>query len=372
MPWEIIGAYAAEKALDAVFKATAPKVRRLFAEGVHRRRGGTLADRFLLLEGKSLAAFYRNEKLIEITVAGETFVLPAVFVHEPADDGQLSQQELEFAVSAEPFAVKAALDAYVEPVRSLAQKDSRLFDGKVVRLAALTRTGGVLSSAGYFDALATNFAMDHKPAGRADSLRQFVHVDGHLEPLDESSLVNHIGIAIMVETSDGMLVAQRRSSRVANRPRSISASVSGALNWTDIWQAGDGVAPLSTFLLRGAYREALEELGIGIESDDVRYLGTIRELLRGGKPEVYFFARTPVASRELAQRRKHAEGRHETKALDFHELHSERVESTESARYQFQRRVEHILQQTGDSANFTFVAGTLLIASYVLQMSADA
>jgi hypothetical protein len=368
MPWEIIGAYAAEKALDAVLKTTGPKARKFFAEKVHRRIGGTLADRFLLLEGHSLEAFYRDERLIEITFAGRPFVVPAVFVHTPADDGRLTQQSLEFAVSDDPFVLKTALDAYVEPVRSLARKDSRLFDGTVVRLAALTTTSGVLKPANYFDALATNFAMDHKPKGRADSLREFVHADGHLEPLEESVLVNHVGIAIMVETSDGMLVAQQRSSRVANRPRSISASVSGALNWTDIWRAGEDVASLSTFLT-GAYREALEELGIGIQSADVRYLGTIRELLRGGKPEIYFFARTPLPSRELALRHRYAQGRHEAKTLRFHEFHSERIERTDAARYQFQQRVENILEKTGDSANFTFVAGTLLTASYVLRMA---
>jgi len=99
----------------------------------------------------------------------------------------------------------------------------------------------------------------------------------------------------MFETSDGMLVAQRRSSFVANRPHTVSASVSGALDWSDLPQKSESGAVLAlSDLVRGAFRESLEELGA--EPEALRYLGLVREYLRGGKPELYFFARTSLSA----------------------------------------------------------------------------
>jgi hypothetical protein len=358
MAWEWLVAhvsdYVAKKGLDAMWDR-----RKIFVQTALRWMAGTIAEKSLLLDEKALLAFYRREDPIEIKLA-DAYVLPATLLHEPVGDGRLASQTLTFEMEAIPFTVSTTLDAYVKPIRALAQRDKRL---------ALDGDRGVLRPAAYFDAVATNFSMDHKPAGHAESLREFVHKEHRLDLLSNSLLANHIGIVVMVETADGRLVAQCRSGDVANRPFSISASVSGALNWTDIWRGRGEQVGLSA-LIAGAFREQLEELGS--EPQRVRYLGLAREYLRGGKPELYFFARVGVSEAELVALHQKAEGRGESKTLKCFDYHSERVDETDGTRYSFVKRVEKILERTTESANLTFVIGTVLASKHMLRASRKA
>lgn len=369
MSWEFIGAYFATKALDAAWMKFSPSTRAIFVEKAERWLAPTLAERYLLLDGEALFSFYRNESPIQITFADQAFVLPAVLAHEPVGEGRLAEQPLAFAVSSKPFTVSNALDSFVQPVRVSAESDARLFNGRVVRLADLSSSNGAVCPAHYYDALATNFAMDHKPSGRTESLREILYAAaGALGPLRGNALVNHIGLVCILETSDGMLVAQRRSAQVANRAHTISASVSGALNWMDIWRIEDGMQLPLSGLVAGAIRESLEELGT--EPDQLRYLGIVREYLRGGKPEVYFYGRTSASLGELTTARRNAEGRKESKSLEGFEFQSERVSNDAESRNAFQERVRGTLEQCGDTANFTFVAGVLLTGAHVLRITA--
>lgn len=324
----------------------------------------TLAERFLHLEGEALLAAYPDTSPLELALGGRTHRLPAELVHEPEAGGRLAEQSLAFVVDENPFHVSTTLDGYVRPVRELAACDARLFDGQVVRLASFSARGATLMPASYFDALATNLAMDHRPSGKRETLRDLARENGRLGDFRESPLVNHVGLVCMFETSDGMLVAQRRSARVANRPHGISASVSGALDWSDLPRNDAGAVLSLSDLVAGIFREALEELGAAPE--DLRYLALVREYLRGGKPELYFYARTSLSTTELTEAQRVAESREESRALRFFEFHSERVSSTEPSKVEFRRRTEQVLNATSADADFTFVAGTLLAARHVL------
>ena len=325
----------------------------------------TLAERFLHLDAAALLAAYPNEPRLALGLAGRTHVLPAQLLREPEGDGRLSAQSLAFTVSDEAFRPSSALDGYVKPVRELAARDARLFDGTVVRLASFSPQGGILTPASYFDALGTNLAMDHRPSGTRETLRELARRGGRLGDFAESPLVNHLGLVCMFETSDGMLVAQRRSSFVANRPHTVSASVSGALDWSDLPQKSEGGAVLAlSDLVRGAFRESLEELGA--EPEALRYLGLVREYLRGGKPELYFFARTSLSATRLATAQRDAASRGESGALEFLPFHGDSVSRSARSRSAFEERVEQCLEAVKGDANLTFVAGILLAARHVL------
>lgn len=372
MPWEFLAGYAASKALDAARERAQP-VARVFVERMGIRFTRTLADRYLRLSAQDLLTFYTNERPISATLAGHVFVLPASLVSAPTNAGELDSQRLSFTLLSQPFRAESSLDSYVEPVRESAARDKRLFDGKVVRLAALTSSevgmAFSLCPASYFDALATNFAMDHRPEGRTETLRELLHGPSKsLGRFADSKLVNHIGVACMLETVDGMVVGQCRSAKVANRPKSLSASASGAVKFTDV-RSPVG-APEFHFrkLANAVSRETFEELGV--ELKQLHFLGLVREFLRGGKPELYFYARSEQSMRQLIAKHRQVEGRTETKSLMGFEFHSNRVEADDSSRYSFQERVQRILEQCGHDANLTFVAGILLASGHVLRRAA--
>ncbi len=371
MPWElaIIGGYLGGKVLDlSVKKAlglageSAKSGARVFVETM-RKWNQTLAERYLSLQGEKLISFYSKDAPIDEWLGEERYCLPMSMALPSRDGGSLEAQNVSFKLLTEEFRPDPKLDEYRHPVLARAQRDGRLFNGKVVRVVDITPGGIVLlTSACYFDALTTNFAMDHRPKTRRETLRTFLHGGGQsVGAFGGNELVNHLGVVCMVETSDGMLIGQRRSSKVANRSRTLSASVSGALNHADVRPYGQGVFQLSG-LVDGVLREAFEELGISLE--DVKFLGLVREFLRGGKPELYFYAKSCASLMEVRRLQKHSEGKKESEAIDGFELHSERAARDG---FEFRCRVRKILNDSADSANLTFVAGTLLTCRHVLK-----
>ena len=368
MPWERLTAGAPASGADAgVGGAGLPAS--VFTEQVPSGRPRALAGKYLRLSGQELVAFYSRESPIEISLHGRRLVLPATLAWAPRAHGELARQDLTFAVSDTPFTADPLLADYRAPVIRDAAHDDRLFDGRVVRLADLASNGAVsLGPASYFDALATNFAMDHRPDARRETLRQFLHGGTHaLDRFSDSKLVNHIGVVCMLETADGMLVAPRRSGNVANRPDSLSASASGALDPADIGSVGTDSFALST-LANAAFRETFEELGV--ELTQVRLLGLLRELLRGGKPEFYFYGRTSASLQALPVRPHRPEERAETASVTGFAFHSDRVGTDSASRAAFESRVQAILDESSDMANLTFVAGVLLASAHVLRLKA--
>lgn len=355
--------YIAGHALDGAARALAPAAK-LFVDKTASWLAKTYTDRYVTLDGPELLAFYSNERPLAIGIGGRNYVLAASLLHRPITGGLLSAQLLQFTQDSGRFAPPSSIDAYVASTKARIEQDRRLWDGKVIRLAALQSNEARIQPASYFDSLATNFAMDNVPSGRAESLRQFSQRRGSLGDLHSSPLVNHIGVVCMVETADGMIVAQHRSKDVALRPRSTSASVSGVLHWDDIARLPHASGVRLDSMLQGALREAEEELGTDLH--DCRYLGLIREFQRGGKPELYFFAKSLLSFHQIETCWRKAKDRSESISLLPFEFHSARTAGNHNSLFQFQERVGSVLERADADANFTFTAGVLLSANHVL------
>ena len=113
-----------------------------------------------------------------------------------------------------------------------------------------------------------------------------VHPDGRLEALSESCLANHVGINGLVFSNDGFMVFQRRSAKVFTNPNQLCPGFSGAIKLADIKNRRSGIENLAEMDI---FREMFEELGIKEKMiTQHRFLGLSRELLRGGKPEMFF------------------------------------------------------------------------------------
>lgn len=258
------------------------------------------------VDDQALLRFYSAATPLSMPMGEEEHALPVEMVVPPGTE-KLEDEPLLFRITTEAFRPPESIDPYVRAVSEELLKEldtnSRLYDGRVASLRKLEKTdeGWIadLCPASYFDALATNFrGMDLQPEGEPCTLRELLHGRTKaLEPFHQSPLVNHLGIVCLIETADRKLIVQERSDAVANRGLTLSASVTGAIDFQDVEHArqlqGGNLLSLSALARVALAREAMGELGIGIEQ--IRFLGLIREFERGGKPELYFYARSPLA-----------------------------------------------------------------------------
>lgn len=313
-------------------------------------------------------AFYSDASPIKWTIGKEERPLPAELLIQGVWE-HLDEVPIRFRVSSNPFMPPQSIEPYVRTVREQLlqelQSNPHLYDGRVASLRSLEKTEegwmATICPASYFDALATNFrGLDLQPEGEPCSLRELLHESRRaLEPLHESPLVNHLGIVCLIETADRKLIIQERSDAVANRGLTLSASVTGAIDFKDVEHArlleGNDLLSLSSLARTALTREALNELGVEIE--EIRLLGLVREFERGGKPELYFYARTPLAFNGVmeAARTKAAE-RFEVRGLRGLPFSRENKSAIVG-----NGRVSREQEMPGDAENFTLVCGALLL-----------
>ena len=314
------------------------------------------------LTTEQLYALYRAEIPLEAILAGRRYRLPVSIVIESSDD---RHPDLVCEKRPDKYSIPDILADYTRPVAKALDGDEKSHDGQVVRLASLENDTLVLQEASYYEGVATNFAMDHRPEGHSKSLRELLHAEsGGFGDFENNPLVNHIGVVCMIETSDGKLIVQKRSQQVTNRGDTLSSSVSGAVDWADI-------APLSSpfsigKLAESALREAFEELGIAIK--DIDFLGLLREFPRGGKPEIYYFARTDMPFQTAYDKwKKNARDDTESREIFGYEFLSTHVRPDKLSRDAFEERTGRILDQIGKSANLTLVTGVVLTAKHILK-----
>lgn len=355
MPWE-----RSEKAVNG---SAAELV--VFDEKTDRTQTSTgIAERYLSLNARQLLSFYCNEFPLNVSFARCHYVIPAAIV---LDSSTESADGVTCSIRDDVYSVPRRFASYIDPVNHVLQQDRRTYDGRVTRLAALDNRNLVLQEASYFDGVATNFALDHRPDNCSQSLRMNLQKKrGTFGDFASSPLVNHIGVVCMVVTSDGVLIVQERSNSVTNRGGTLSASVSGAVNWEDVTKL---TSPLTVNSLAvSILREALEELGIHVR--EIAFLGLLREFLRGGKPEVYFYARSEESYAALRDKWKQAEHQMESFGLIGYELNSDSVNFSELSRNAIEKRFREIMESIGPNANLTLIAGTALLGMHLLRIRA--
>lgn len=115
-----------------------------------------------------------------------------------------------------------------------------------------------------------------------------------LAPLSKSHASNHIGVSMLMITSDFVLVLLLQSRRSNLGSRQLVATGSGSMDWSDVHGA-EGFLN-ATYI--SALRETTEECPLPVELISRSHLtGYARVASRGGKPELNFvsFLSTPWA-----------------------------------------------------------------------------
>lgn len=170
----------------------------------------------------------------------------------------------------------------------------------------------------YFYMLVTNRCMDYSISDTM-TLREVYEFNDKVSPLEESKLGNQIGINGLVFTSDGYLLIEKRGKKKTTWKGKLAQPISLALKEKDILPNGgliDGSPEAANDAFRGIIFQTLRKnygidenmiAGIGTDGSvkngafDLKdsFLGLARDLIEGGKPNMYFYIALNVTAAEL-------------------------------------------------------------------------
>ncbi len=168
----------------------------------------------------------------------------------------------------------------------------------------------------YFYMLVTNRCMDYQ-LGDGLSVREVFEFRKTVSPLSESRLGNQIGINGLVFTRDGYLLLEKRGKKKATWKDKYAQPISLAMKESDILEElkdgrlGDTPEAAEKVFRRIVLKTIRSNYGL-TEKDILpftlagNFFGVARDLLEGGKPNLYFYV---VADMDAATFRKTMEER---------------------------------------------------------------
>ncbi len=163
----------------------------------------------------------------------------------------------------------------------------------------------------YYEMLMTNRCMDfeHHPNM---TLRQIYEYAELITDISESKLGNQIGINGLVITSDGYLLIEKRDLSKSTWKDKFSQPISLAMKKKDIKEhlgkAELGNNAVSDIFLAIIENTLSSNYGISIEKGDYtfnfnqNFLGLARDLLEGGKPNLYFYVTLNIDAKTLKKK----------------------------------------------------------------------
>lgn len=322
----------------------------------------------LRLKKGELIEFYDREDVIRIRIGNIIRKFPASICVGARGDWSIPQQPIFFHRNNDFFQLTTKIDQETKYLISRFQSNGK-HDGKpwsIKNIKYISEYDSVLfniQKCSYFDALRTNYALDLPVKSTGISLRKHVHgASGRLPDFKESETPNHMGVAILIESSDGYLVVQRRSKKVAIRPNTLSASASGSVDNTHIAHVE------SPFHLEKIYSSAEKECEdeLGIVPKKPVFLGLVREFLRGGHPDFYFFAKSDVSLAGIQKAWKSSNEKWESDEIIGFPLITDAVTGGGARENQyFDERVNHIFDSVEKKANLTLSLGLALAYHYI-------
>lgn len=319
-------------------------------------------NRFLNIELDELIAYYHNEKdnLLKLTFNNKTEPLPQKLVLDNTEE-QLNSKYFIFRFESSVFELEDQFRSKTSPAFNTMVKGVKYINNENLRLYKLEKENDThifhTQPVYYETYLHTNLLVDYKPKNR-EPIRTVVHPEGKLEPFEESLLANHIGVNVLVFTPEGDLIIPVRSKEVSYAPLELATSISGAVTANDV---ADG-RPIQEHVI---IREGLEELGLmrnEIVDESIKFLGLTRELLRGGKPEIFFAMQTKLSYQQIVERWKQAEDKWESSKLIYfpfgESIHKPLQE--ESDYKNFERKVVELFERYGSNMSLPFVTNLAL------------
>lgn len=263
--------------------------------------------KFLTMTPDQLFERYRDEaeNLVTLSIEGLQWKIPEVFLFDNTTvQLPLSAIEVKVDTARPEYQVPDMIEGKANDVLEMIWEF--FHDSTTIRLNALQKTSKgitlIVSKAHYKDYIGTNYAMDALLAqkGWKRSLRDTVHPASRLCSLEDSLLCNHIGVSTLVFTRDNYLAIPIRSTeKMATWQQTVGPSISGATSYDDDMYTRYG-GPIASWI-----REGREELGVDnsdfTDGSEI-FLGLTRDLLRGGKPEMFFATHMNITRTKLEQK----------------------------------------------------------------------
>ncbi|MBR2937668.1 MAG: hypothetical protein IKB80_04140 [Oscillospiraceae bacterium] len=161
----------------------------------------------------------------------------------------------------------------------------------------------------YYHMLITNRCMDYQFANGM-SIREVYEYDDHICPIERSKFGNQIGINGLIVTSDGYVLVEKRSRKKITWKNKFAQSISLAMKLDDLemsrWDVLEPTPEKAQEKIEGIIKKTVKgNFGL-VPGDDYEvfqmehnFLGLARDLLEGGKPNLYFFIFVNKTAKEL-------------------------------------------------------------------------
>lgn len=165
------------------------------------------------------------------------------------------------------------------------------YDTPLVRIVDFEEDNNkiVVQPAVYSDQIVTNHTICHDikiPEFNKTIKELNLDSNGRVLELEESILSNTVGVSCVIRTVDDRWVLSERKYDLAIDIGKLACPASGAVEWRErnMWDDWSVMGWFGTSIII----ECAQELGIWIDSSYLTYLGVYRELIRLGKPQVFY------------------------------------------------------------------------------------
>ena len=192
-----------------------------------------------------------------------------------------------------------------------AHKGSSFNNGVTIRLNDVVVSGDnkltlQTGRSQYFDMLITNRCMDYR-LNDLLSLRDVFESGPTVSPLKDSQLGNQIGINGLIFTTDGYLLVEKRGYHKTTwknkfaQPISLAMKKSDIKNFDEKGKIADSAEKVFSDIILGTIKK-----NFGLTKENIvefqlskNFLGIARDLLEGGKPNMYFYVTVNMTAQQL-------------------------------------------------------------------------
>lgn len=198
-----------------------------------------------------------------------------------------------------------------------AHKNSTKSNNNTIRLSDVSYCDGKLilhtQRSTYYHMLLTNRCMDYA-FHEGVTIRSLYEYNNKISLLSDSKLGNQIGINGLVLSKDGYVLIEKRDHSKTTWKNKFAQSISLALKESDLKLTEDRIIGQSPEDANANFAHIIQKTlkdNFGLLPDDYEtfnisenFLGLARDLLEGGKPNLYFYITTNYTAKELAQKLK--------------------------------------------------------------------
>ncbi len=186
-------------------------------------------------------------------------------------------------------------------------------NGDTVRLNDFSYDGNTVTldtmRTHYFDMLVTNRCMDYK-LDNVVTLREVYEYNSTVTPLRESQLSNQIGLNGLIFTNNGYLLLEKRGRKKAVWKNKFAQPISLAMKTSNLVDPKGGIGPSQADAENNFKNTVLTTIGnnFGFTEEDIvsfhaqtNFLGIARDLLEGGKPNLYCYVVVDKSAEEMKE-----------------------------------------------------------------------